>query len=314
MAILSHFGIIFQQDNKMQFKKYQHLERFGNLEVEGIEFGDCLVFPKIDGTNSSCWLSNGEIQGGSRTRHLSLEKDNARFYRWLLNQDNIKAYLNKYPNRRLYGEFLKPHSLKTYRDDAWGRFYVFDIVEETEIDKYIPYEEYSKELEEYNIDYIPILATIKNGSYEQFIHQLTHNVFLIQDGKGTGEGIVIKRYDFVNRFGRTTWAKIVTSEFKEKHAKEMGGPVIKGKDMIEEEIVEKYVTRTLVEKEYNKILNENEGWSSHFIPRLLNTVFYCLVTEEGWNFVKEFKNPTVNFKTLLHFNNKKVKEVMPEIF
>ena len=37
----------------MEFKKYQHIERLGTLEVEGIELGTCYVFPKIDGTNGS---------------------------------------------------------------------------------------------------------------------------------------------------------------------------------------------------------------------------------------------------------------------
>ena len=37
-----------------EFKKYQHVERLGTSEVQGIENGMCYVFPKIDGTNASC--------------------------------------------------------------------------------------------------------------------------------------------------------------------------------------------------------------------------------------------------------------------
>ena len=33
----------------LEFMKYPHLERFGNLEVTGIEHGITYVFPKIDG-------------------------------------------------------------------------------------------------------------------------------------------------------------------------------------------------------------------------------------------------------------------------
>ena len=32
----------------MDFRKYQHIERFGTTEVDGIELGKCYVFPKID--------------------------------------------------------------------------------------------------------------------------------------------------------------------------------------------------------------------------------------------------------------------------
>ena len=112
----------------------------------------------------------------------------------------------------------------------------------------------------------------------------------------TGEGIVIKNYNYKNRFGRVVWAKIVKNEFKAKHAK-CDVTEIKENKIIEEEIVNKFVTKALIEKELAKIETES-GWSSKQIPRLLNTVYYCLVKEESWNFVKEFKNPIIDFKRL----------------
>ena len=42
----------------MKFRRYQHIERFGNDEVAGIEDGTCYVFPKIDGTNA-IWDATG---------------------------------------------------------------------------------------------------------------------------------------------------------------------------------------------------------------------------------------------------------------
>lgn len=299
----------------MEFKKYQHLERFGTTEVENIELGYCYVFPKIDGTNASIWLDdNGDIQSGSRRRHLTLDNDNAGFYEWVLNQRNILEYLNSNPTHRLFGEWLVPHSLKTYRDDCWNNFYVFDVVEDTEEDfKYLNYESYKVELDRYNISYIPPICTAKNATYDQFINQLDKNIFLVKNGEGFGEGIVIKNYDFKNKYGRTVWAKIISSEFKEKHAKEMGGHHVKGSRLIEEEIADKYVTKALCEKIYSKIENES-GFSSRNIPQLLNTVFYDVVKEECWNFVKEHKYPTINFSTLKHFVIIKTKEHFPTLF
>lgn len=296
------------------FKKYQHLERFGTTEVQNIELGECFVFPKIDGTNASVWIENEQIQAGSRTRHLSLDKDNAGFLEWVLKQKNILDYLKENPTHRLFGEWLVPHSLKTYREDAWRKFYVFDVVEDLEEDfKYIKYNDYKLLLEKHNIDYIPPIAVIRNSNYEQLVNQLMKNDFLIEDGKGYGEGIVLKNYDFKNKYGRTTWAKIVTSEFKEKHAKVMGKSTIEGKKMVEEEIAEKYVTTAFCEKEFAKIEN-TDGWSSKMISRLLNVIYYEIVKEECWNFVKEHKNPVINFKTLQHFIFVKVKERLPRVF
>jgi hypothetical protein len=307
----------------MEFKKYQHIERFGTSEVSGIELGECYVFPKIDGTNSSIWFDDGKVQCGSRRRHLSLDDDNAGFMAWAMQQPQILDYLNENPTHRLFGEWLVPHSLKTYKETAWKNFYVFDVaIDKTPEEirhegddelKYLHYEFYKPLLEKHNIAYVHPIAILRNGSYEQFIKQLGNNVFLIEDGKGCGEGIVIKNYNWANKFGRQTWAKIITSEFKEKHAKEMGAPTVDGKKLVEEEIAKKYITTALIEKEHAKIEAET-GWSSKHIPRLLNTVFYCLIKEDSWEFVKEFKNPTINFKTLQHFVIGEIKSKKPELF
>jgi hypothetical protein len=298
----------------MEFRKYQHLERLGTSEVQGIELGDCYVFPKIDGTNASVWLHNGEVQAGSRTRHLSLDKDNAGFYEWASKSEAIRDYLVANPTHRLFGEWLVPHSLKTYRETAWRDFYVFDVTEDVgEEFRYLRYEEYKPLLELHGVNYIPPISIIKNGSYENFVNELSKNIFLIEDGKGAGEGVVIKNYDFVNRFGRTTWAKIVTSEFKEKHSKQMGPSILNANKLVEEEIAEKFVTSALVDKEFAKI-ESVDGWSSKLIPKLLNVVYYSLVKEDAWEFVKEHKNPTIDFRRLQHFVFNKVKEKKPELF
>ena len=243
----------------MEFKKYQHIERFGTDEVQSIEVGSVFIFPKIDGTNASVWLNNGELKAGSRTRELTLDKDNAGFYNEISKDQRIIDYLAKHPEHRLYGEWLVPHSLKTYRQDAWRKFYIFDVcLDRDDGVEYIPYDIYKPMLEEFDLSYIPPIAIIKDGvcTYEAFLKSLEKNIFLIEDGKGIGEGIVIKNYDFYNKYGRQTWAKIVTNEFKEKNAKTFGVPTISVGKMVEEEIVDKFCTAALIEKEYAKIITE----------------------------------------------------------
>ena len=307
----------------MEFKKYQHVERFGTSEVEKIEFGTCYVFPKIDGTNASIWIENGILQAGNRKRHLTIEEDNAGFLAWVKNQKNILDYLTENPTHRLFGEWLIPHTLKTYKDNAWKKFYIFDVVTDRKKEQfthdadekfnYLHYDNYTILLEKHKLDYLPYIAKITNGCYEEFVNQLKHNVFLLQDGKGIGEGIVIKNYNFVNKYGRVTWAKIVTSEFKEKYAKVHGGHEIKEEKMVEEEIAIEFTTKAICEKVYSKIKND-KGFTSSSIPRLLNTVFYDIIKEESWNFIKKYKNPIINFKTLQHFVFIQVKKQLPTLF
>ena len=308
----------------MEFKKYQHIERIGTPEVQNIELGKTYIFPKIDGTNASVWVNDkGEIQAGSRKRHLTLDSDNAGFYAWVKEQSNLLEYFKENPKHRLYGEWLVPHSLKTYKEDAWRNFYVFDVtvdIDENEIinesdDKvnYLTYDDYKPLLESKEINFVVPISIITNASYEQLVNQLQKNVFLIEDGKGVGEGIVIKNYDFKNKYGRTTFAKIVTSEFKEKHTKVMGASEIQGKRMVEEEIAKEFVTTALIEKVYAKIEND-KGFNSRSILQLLNTVYYDVVKEESWNFIKKHKNPVINFKTLQHFIFAEVKIKVPRLF
>jgi Fe-S cluster biosynthesis and repair protein YggX len=301
----------------MQFRKYQHIERYGKTETEGIELGKVYIFSKIDGTNSQLYLDDeGNLKAGSRNRELTLGNDNAGFYAYALSQPNFKAYLEKHPTHRLFGEFLVPHSLRTYRDSAWRRLYIFDVCvdrEDGELE-YIPYDVYKPLLEEFGIDYIPPIATMINGSYEHFMQMLDKNLFLIEDGKGVGEGIVIKNYDYQNRFGRQTWAKIVTNEFKERNTKVMGYNTIKTETVIEQKIVDEYCTSSLIEKEFAKIVNENDGWNSKMIPQLLGKVYYAIVTEEIWNIVKENKMPTINFKTLNALVINKIKQIKQDLF
>jgi hypothetical protein len=295
---------------------YQHLERFGTDETEGITLGKVYVFPKIDGTNASVWMDDdGNICAGSRNRKLSLEADNGGFFRWVLDQ-NFQGFFRSYPYIRLFGEWLIPHSLKTYRKDAWRRFYVFDVLDlfDRQNAKYLPYDVYKPLLDVDNIEYIAPLRIIHNPTTENLYSVLDENDYLIEDGKGKGEGIVLKNYDYQNKYGRQTWAKIVTSEFKEAHKKEMGAPESTGIKLIEETIIEKFATEAFIEKTFQKIVNDGTGWTSRMIPQLLSRCLHDLITEESWNIVKGYKMPKIDFKTLNMFLIQKIKRTKPELF
>lgn len=296
-----------------QFIKYMHLERFGSDEVDGIEVGKTLVFPKLDGTNAQVWLNDdGSIGCGSRNRVLSVDADNAGFMSWAIEQGNIKQYLATHPNHTLYGEWLVPHSLKTYRDDAWRRFYVFDVFDHAS-GKFIPYDDYKDGIDRHGIDFVTPIAVVKNGSFDKYLQCLDRNTFAIKDGEGIGEGVVIKNYDFENKYGRVVWAKIVTTAFKEMHVAAMGAAEIGGL-CVEEIIANDCVTKHLVDKTQAKIETQNDGWNSKMIPQLLGMVWHDLITEEIWDILKKHKNPRIDFRALNRFTIAKVKELRRDLF
>jgi len=209
---------------------------------------------------------------------------------WAQKQENILSFFQSYPHLRLYGEWLVPHTLRTYNDDAWNKFYVFDVMDD---DVYLPYEEYKLILEKFDIEYIPLLTKIENPTYEELVALLDKNTYLVKEG--VGEGIVIKNYAYRNKFGHVKWAKIIKGDFANNSS-----------EILEKEIVDRYVTESLVKKEKAKIENEC-GWNDKMMPRLLNTVYHCLIQEEGWNFIKKYKNPIIDFGKLNYYSNEKVK-------
>lgn len=309
------------------FKEYTHVERFGNVEVEGIELGKTYIFPKLDGTNASVWYAE-RLRAASRTRELDTEypgnHDNAGFAVWLHSgshvggepdsqPENIWNFLYRNPQFRLFGEWLVPHSFKGYREDAWRKFYVFDVYND-ETEQYLSYDVYQPLLEKFGITYIPPLAIVKNGSYENFLKIVNENFFLCPDGGEPGEGIVIKNYDYQNKFGRQCFAKIVRQEFKELHARTMGAPEINTGLMNEERILDKVLTTVLVDKTIAKITTEKNGWTSKNIPELFGRVFYDIVKEELFDALKEINFGTINFKTLKAVMIMRIKQMKPELF
>ena len=295
------------------FKKYQHIERYGTDEVKNIEVGECLIFPKIDGTNASVWYDgDNRVSAGSRNRELEVGKDNAGFLAAMLQDESICMFLKHAPDLRLFGEWLVPHTLKSYEHAAWRKFYVFDVMQRN-TGLHLHYDEYAPLLDSYCINYIPPIARGTNLTKEQLYACLDKNTYLIMDGQGVGEGVVIKNYDFVNQYGRTKWAKIVRNEFKSENRKVFGDTELKAKQQVELKIAEKFVTKALVEKTHAKIQNES-GWSSKAIPRLLHTVYYDVVHEDMWQILKLHRNPTIDFGRLQALVYAQAKVCMPELF
>lgn len=328
------------------FIKYHHVERLGNDEVEGVLDGRAFVFPKIDGTNASLWAEDGELKAGSRNRSLETgAKDNAGFYEWALQSPQLERfteYFTQNPTLRLYGEWLVPHTLKAYRDEAWREFYVFDVGEDTDCetcegkglftDEYVSnvkcricngagtftrlvsFEDYSPYLEELGITYIPPLRILREARESDVYDLLSQNFYLMPDGsESVGEGLVIKNYDYRNKYGRQTWGKVVRQEFKEQHVTNMGAPEL-GAYGIETIIIET-LTKSMVGKVIAKIqLEEDTGWKSQYIPRLLGTVYHDFITEELWDLLKTYKQPRIDFKYLQRLTTQRIKMLYPEIF
>ena len=291
----------------IEFTPYMHVERLGTDEVDGILNGKVSVTTKLDGSNYCAYISDGELKVGSSKRLITPDDDNQGCATWVYAQDNYKKYFEKYPNHVIYGEFLIKNHIKDYEATAYKKGYVFDVFD-VETKKWLPYEEWTKYVEEFDITYIPAIAILNNPT-EQDIYDLLDKTTYLHNGMA-GEGLCIHAPNFKNKWGRTIWAKVVRGEYlKQKHTK-----LEKMPNQLEHDIVEKYITEDFVEKEYCKIVNDMGGWSSKYIGRLLGSIYHTFIVEESWNFVKKFHNPVIDFNVLNKLVVEKVKDIKKDVF
>lgn len=303
----------------MQFKKYQHVEKIGSSEVDGILNGTVYVFYKIDGTNGCVWLNrDGMLSFGSRNRELEWNNDNANFLKSIVENeavhDALLRYLTYHPTHIIYGEWLVPHTLRTYSETAWKKFYIFDIYD-TETESYVPYDSYKQLLDEIypELTYIPLLAKLDSPTVDDLKSLLDKTgEWLVREGSGLGEGIVIKNYDFINRYGRRNWAKMLCEDFRTtKNHLRSSNTEKKEENPVEYSII-KLMTVEHVLKEKSKILEKynTEFFESKFIFELLNRTFNEF-WKDNWEIIlKKFKMPTINFKVLKTLSDSFVKETL----
>ncbi len=312
----------------MVFIRYQHVERIDADEAEGLLDGRCHIFPKMDGSNMCAYSEDGELRTMSRNRVIEPPEPFAVFAR---EHDGIKRFVSDFPGLRLYGEWMVPHTVRSYVPEVWNRWFVFDVTAEDKdrvyekdgrivLDcagrNYIPYEEYVPILESYGIEYMPVIHIIDSPSVRELGRMADEdNTWMIADGAGCGEGIVVKRYGFVNKFGYVAWAKVLNQSFsvfkisekRSRHEEKHEGTTV------EHEIAVRYVTQDLVDKEYSKIMQDCD--TKKAVPgRLLGMVWHCLVTESMWDAVKKFNSPTVDFRLLRKECEIRTKMIRPEVF
>lgn len=272
------------------YRKYMHVERLSgafNPEIAGLLEGEVWVFPKLDGANHSVFwdAENGIARCGSRNQILSEGYDSTRFHKYFMDHPELAEFVEKHKNLILYGEFMTPHTIRTYIDDVWNHYFVFDVFD-TESNKYLPFEEYVNLLTGTGIDYIrgQFVYSPELSDIEALMEK---NTYKMQEGH-IGEGVVVKNYEFVNRYGRTTWGKMVREEFKEefrasKQCKEL---------TLEERIAEKHVSKEFVFKEFHKFVSQfgTPVWNDGMIPDFLKYTWHEWWVDYSFETVAQGRN------------------------
>lgn len=283
------------------FVQYPKIHRLGVEENEGILDKEVFIQEKVDGANTSIWFEDGELKMGSRTRELT-DGFNG-FCDYVRNHEGIRAFFEKYPNNRIFGEWLVRHTI-AYNELSYKQFYLFDVM--TPDGEWWTTREVELVAGNFGILYPQIFAFGKLSEDE--IGEFVGKTNLGEKG----EGVVIKRAGFVNKFGNHCYAKIVTQEFKEDNALVFGGNNKHSETYWEMFVVNKYCTLPRVQKVMNKlqpIIEERLDFKH--TPRIAVTCYHDMLTEEVWEIAS--KVPSLDFRQLKKLASKKFIQIYHDL-
>lgn len=204
----------------MTQKKYTDVTRLGHKSTLGVlTVGDNIVIQeKIDGANASFTIIDDELRVFSRNTELSLENTLGGFYNFVFNCDFTELNADYI----YFGEWLNQHKV-TYEGNM-KKFFLFDIYSKSQC-KYLDFEVVQSEATRLNLNLVPVFFVGKYESFEQLQEYVGKTMLNGKLGDvETGEGIVVKNVDYVDKFGNQMYVKLVTDKFievqKQKPAKD----------------------------------------------------------------------------------------------
>lgn len=291
-----------------QFVSYGKIHRLGKEETDGILEGLCHVQEKVDGANTSIWwdAESQWIRCGSRSKEVK-EGFNG-FVDYVHTHEGIKKMLADHPEFRLFGEWLVRHTIQ-YKETAYRKFYLFDIFVTADEDQgsWLSHDQVERLGKEYGIETVPYHGVLENPTVEQLRELVGKSAF-----GDRGEGITIKNLAFKNKFGDTVFAKIVTESFKEDNAVVFGGNNKHSDTYWEMYVVNKYMTLPRVKKIMDKLQPViDERLDMKHIPRICDTAYHDMITEECWAIAKDVKK--LDFDVLKRVAFKKSKQIYVDI-
>jgi len=265
-----------------EVEKYQHVERFGSSSVEGLLDKNCVVQEKLDGANLTVANEAGLIVA---TRNSCIHHDGAPLtgfrgaVEYVLAHEGILDFITDHPELILRGEWLIKNRID-YGPLNMFKYYVFDV--QLRDGNYIPWEDYSSLLAEYDILMVPHLGFA--DSMDEVIAFAGGESAIGGDRK---EGVVVKRYDFANKYGQIVWGKFVNEEYHQT-------PRIRTECNHEAAFADYAVSVALV----NKVMDKLEGdISIRRLGEIIGRSWDDVVHEELAEFVLHNKIKNFNFFT-----------------
>jgi hypothetical protein len=279
--------------------------RLGTPNTEGLlQSGEVMYFEKLDGSNGSFRKEiEGEVVASSHNRVLdeSSTGDNRGFCKWA--KKNVNYEILPF-GLEFYGEWLVSHTVQ-YNEDAYGKFYLYDI-RNLATGEYLPEECIESWAMALGLTYLPPLY---KGEFKGNEHLISVAEGTSTLGENQMEGIVIKNYSFINKFGMQQHGKYVNPNFSENSKQK---PMKLRDEMFGDEmdICERFITvarvRKMIEKGVEQGFEDTGDMTlMKFVPKL---ILDDVMLEESYTICTEYNK--VNFKQLKKFIPKHTAKVL----
>lgn len=281
----------------MKHISYPKIRRLWMEETKWIHEHDVFIQEKIDGANLSVRTENGSTFVWSRTQIVG-DADRKEWFNWAVQYCNshqwIQHFLNEHPWKRMFGEWLVPHTIR-YNDTAYRKFYLFDILNED--GSWMDLLDVLDIANKYSICH-PILYEHGVFSFDEIVEKSKEYAWKSELWP-KWEWVVIKSYTFINQFWNPCNAKYVTEEFKEENTLVFWWNKWEWWEYsVEKDIVWKYITPWRILKLINKLMIKYWKLEMKYIPEIMSLAMNDIVTEEMWWILKQFKNPLIDFQYL----------------
>ena len=208
---------------------YPTVYQIGHKAIQNLFDGEVTVEEKVDGSQFSFGIIDGELQCRSHGKQLILDAPEKMFVKIVEHVISIKDNLQ--PGFTYRGEYLeKPkHNVLNYSRVPVNNFIGFDVMTE-EQENYFPYLEKKYIFECAGFETVPLIYRGEVKNMESFAEFLDRESIL---GGTKIEGVVVKNYKQFSLDKKTCMGKYVSEKFKEIARVDWKERNPTGKDMIQ---------------------------------------------------------------------------------
>lgn len=191
---------------------YPTVFAIGHKAIEGLFSGNVVVEEKVDGSQFSFGIVEGQLECRSKGKQLILDAPEKMFVKGVQTVRELEPLLH--PDWIYRGEFLASpkHNTLAYDRVPVRNIIGFDIV--TGLETYLSPEEKRAEFDRIGLETVPFLFSGIVSGMDMFNEFLTRVSIL---GGSKIEGIVVKNYELFTIEKKVALGKYVSEAFKEVH-------------------------------------------------------------------------------------------------